>query len=92
MAKDMKKEKNYGAGKSRLPFSETPAIGGQDEGKKVNKSLDTSMFGDDALKSDIATTPDYSAGSKKEYFQPGKGMEDCLPYIEENEISPTSNY
>lgn len=94
MAKDSKKVtikikagKPVGTGKTCLPYDRDPSIGGDSDAKKPNKKLEMSLFGADALESQIATTPDYAAKSKKGFYN-----DSAWKHIEENEISPTADY
>lgn len=85
--KMMKADKAIGTGETRLKFNNDPTVAPSPDEKKPNKKLEMSLFGPDALESQVATTPDYAAKSKKGYFN-----ENAWKHIEDNEVSPTTNY
>lgn len=79
--------KPVGTGNTRLKFDEKAKIWPTDDAKKSNPKMETSLFGEDALGSEIPATDEYAAGSKKEYFQKGV-FDHKMP----NTILPTTDY
>ena len=82
----MKKDSAFGTGNTRLPFEEHPDIYPEGEDKGSNPKLEESMFGEEALGSEIPATNDYAPKSKKEYFS------DKVFDHKPNTMLPTSEY
>ncbi len=71
---------------SKPTFKEANDIGPVADAKGKNPALETSLFGPDALGSEIATTPKYAKKGKG-------GMVDKGVFAsKENQISPDGNY
>lgn len=83
----MTPDKAVGTGNTRLKFQEKVDISPESEAKKANPKMETGMFGEDALGSEIPATGEYAAKSKKEYFD-SKVFNHKMP----NTILPTANY
>lgn len=78
--------KAVGTGATRLKFDEKPDVWPTDDAKKKNPGLEEDLFDEDALGSEIPTTDDYAAGSKKEY------MDKNVFKYKSNEMNPTTDY
>ncbi len=83
----MTPSKPVGTGNTRLKFDNKPTISPTDAAKKKNPALEEDMFGQDALGSEIGTSAEYAAGSKKEYFDKGV-FDHKMP----NTMLPTLDY
>ena len=76
----------YPCTKGKPSFTAKNTISPTDAGKKKNAPLQMSLFGDDALKSDLPASPKYAKKGK------GGTVNTGVAKSKPNQISPDANY